>query len=538
MEAALPSQNELYALYIKTCCSLGIRKPNKHIVDLLAEDSYSRRRRLEREATALQVHPSVLEADAEVEDTAVQPVSTLEELPDMVRCGHLGAKGVIALLTSIVKECPLLQRLDLSALPNLFHADPYKQSPTGNQVIEVICNVAAAHPSLNTLHFGAHRLGTAAGQMLLEAVQRNPQLVTVTYSPDTMHPTVHTQLQQALSNNRKGANASGVVPPMPLGLSDAVKQVAFVDRKTSDQRQLLSNLLADLLTSIPSRGVASNDGDELPVALRRSADLPPTLPPATLARIVDESAPITLHEMIPQINSLRGDGSNLFLVARGELTVVFGGPNRPLLLRKGDFFGEPLHSPLYAAGSMEVSERGLAFRIPLSLVEPLTTHWSQRVEDFMPLVRQVPLLQPLHAWSLTRICMCSATHRCTESSPPLFTCQEEFGGVYVVVGGTVRLAIPADRPITPNGDSDGLPQEGALVAVGGWSATPLDLFGFEAAFSTHRLSPVSATPCAEAVCLQVGLHVSDSHVITPLRESLIVEARSKMKEAKSVVTNT
>ena len=158
----------------------------------------------------------------------------------------------------------------------------------------------------------------------------------------------------------------------------------------------------------------------------------------------------------------------------------------------------------------------------------------------MPTIRQVPLLQPLNTWALTRICMCSITHRQVEGQPPtaLFNCQDEFAGVYVVISGGARLSIPEDHPITPTGDGEAAEgfDGGALVAIGGWTVTALDLFGFEAAFATHKQSPVSARPLSSMVCLQVSLPVSDSHVVAPLKESLQVEARSKIKEAKSVIT--
>ena len=157
----------------------------------------------------------------------------------------------------------------------------------------------------------------------------------------------------------------------------------------------------------------------------------------------------------------------------------------------------------------------------------------------MPLLRKVPLLQPLNAWTLVRLCMCSVTRRFVKGAvvEPLFVHQDEFSGIFIVAHGSVRLTIPEDRPITPACGGAERP-EGTFVPIGGWSATPLDLFGFEAAFSTQRLSPVAATPKTEGgpvVCLKVALSVSDRHVVAPLRESLLVEARSKIKEAKSVV---
>eukprot|EP00758_Cryptobia_borreli_P004080 Tbor_TRINITY_DN416_c0_g1::TRINITY_DN416_c0_g1_i1::g.3218::m.3218 len=580
----LPNQNQLYALYLSRCCDLHIRKPNKYIIQLLQEDAYSRKIRIQRDASTRQVPLKVFQEgiyedvkgdvpDCLTEDNnklaasfddycvdgnlthydgscAVTPFSLLKSIPNFDRVGCLGTKGLLAFL-SLVEESPLLEEIDFTGIPNFFQTDIYAkhevlQIPSGNDVMRELCRIAMNHPSLRLINFGSQPLGTECGILLLEAMRNNSNLTDISWNSDGIESSVNRELIKMMARNQSGPNR--MPPQLPTAHSPRIRLLNFIDRKTSEQRQQLSNLLAFAFSrrsssiQTPSM-VADREGPQQGPAfeflkIQHDNWLYDTQNEHSLLL---HATAMSLHEMVLKVpRCLRGDGEHLFVICDGVVEVLFSGTGSSRIeLGRGDFFGEPLNSTLFGAGTMSVLERGTVFAIPLQLVKNATTRWASNVDQYYcDFMQKVPILQSLPTWTRVRMCEMATSlvfdnNEEKDEETIVVKANDAFAGLYIVQEGSFTL-VTGNKDQTLNGRK--APSEVfSLLSM-------FDVFGFDAVFTAnnhHRVTVVTGCRSSKSAmetsdggeignpegntrnkCIHIHPNVSSRHVIKSLKSVL------------------
>jgi len=116
----LPNQNQLFSRYMELCGIHRVKKPCTAVLELLEEDQVSRTDRLAKESRALQVPVTALAAELPRVGSDVISLATRTSLClHDGRPMHVGVRQLIALL-ELIRDLPLLERLDLSNLSNCF----------------------------------------------------------------------------------------------------------------------------------------------------------------------------------------------------------------------------------------------------------------------------------------------------------------------------------------------------------------------------------------------------------------------------------
>lgn len=486
LDDSLPSQTQLYALYISLCLSLKVSKPNQHILDLLEEDNYNRRRQLagvERGFVPRMGDGTMGKSDVE----KIVPLAQLKSIPNPERLGALGTRGAIALIR-LLSECPLIEIVDLSNVPDLFASDPYKEAPSGNVVVSELVTLMQRHNNVRRINIKGHPIGTLAAASLLNGLEVNGAIVDFEYDANGVAPSVARQIALQLDANRNGANSSRPASRDPSALSATIQKIAFVDRKSSEQR----------------------------LALRTLLDI--TFGPHTFAddSVLATASLVTLGEA-----ALRSSKEHLYLINQGTIDLSFGPPSRVRLVR-GDYFGEPVNDILHSSGLMSVGERGTAFMIPLSTISSIAKVWADRVSERLPFIKKAPLLQPLSMWVMCRLCHMAETHTYTLGDVVLNTTEvfsrdrgvmerkDRFlGGLFMIVSGAleVSLAVSNETPLPP------------VLTLGAF-----DLFGHDVilgkGFHVPRLYK-----CASSTLLVFRFDdgIVNRHILPLIRESLLAD---------------
>ena len=465
----VPTQTQLFAFYMHQCTALNIAKPNQHVLDLLEEENYNRRRQVDH----VLGRPAFDNGALDSEVVANVPLRQRRSIPDMFRVGHLGTRGMLAFV-ELLSECPCLEVFDVSEVPNIYVVDAYKNCVPGSLVVERIAKFIASHGSLTTVNIKGHAIGTIAASMLLEAIKDNGRITSLLYDTQGVAESVNREIARQLLVNVCGDNPSTAPRQEANVLSQAMRSVAFVDRKSSAERLSLRTLLNATF------GAASLFGDE----------------------VLNTSSLITLGEA-----ALRGSKDHLYLISHGAIELSFGPVT--VLLQRGDYFGEPVEDVLHSSGLMTVVDRGTAFAIPLSSIVPITNRWSQHVKRHLPIVRNVPLFQPLHMWVLCRLCHSLTEHTFAEgtsvSGQPDAASLE---GLCLVTKGSLRAI------------SDKLPStEYATFGV-------LDLVGHDVLLGKGFHVQRTLMSADETTVIRFDDGVVRRHVIPTLRESLMADIAS------------
>lgn len=479
--AVLPSQNQLFALFLHLCGRYHVKKPNKAILALLEEDEFSRtvRRHIEARELDLAVEdvpnePGEDSEEAKERRATVVPLSAMRTLP--FRNGEalqFGTVGVLILL-ELLAECPLLEELDLSVFGDLFAVDPYKQCPSGNEVLRAVCNWAQRQPNLRVLNIQKQQIGTLPATWLLETVKKNPSVKSVLWEEEGVDIVVNKQLHVAVSANVQGKNKS-LPPPFPTSLSSSIQQLAEVDRKSGRQRQSLHLLLWEREAAF---GSLSMEEREL---------------------IVMKAKFLTLSECTAMCRGLRGDEVHLFLIESGEALVQLG--TQSVTLRRGDYFGEPLEAVMFSAGTVTATQRGTAFAIPFSVCEKLFHAWERNVELFLDLLRKTVIFQPLPMWVLIRACH-EATEVVHTAGSEVIARGDSFNGLHIVSSGIFSC----ERTRFGKGD----------------------FFGEEPLISRHKVATAAISALkteGQATTVRIASFVASNHIISPLKEVFRVNTR-------------
>ena len=441
------NQNQLFARFIELCGKYHIKKPSRYLLNLLQEDDRSRKLRLLGEAAQLQLQYNELpevESDTAASMAAraeIAPLAASSRLSFPANSEFLGARGVCVLL-ELIGELPALQYLDLSGVGNVYMADQFKQGPCGNDVMALLCQVATAHCSLREIDIQGHTIGTVAGVALLELVRANPRIESVLYVPEGVDVKVHEKIQLRLAANREHSSS---LPPItyPTCISEHMKRLAYVDRKTSQERLQLRQLVWDL----PSfRGVSEQEID----------------------LIVEHASVVSLQQAVKVSRGLRGDDENMFLIVSGEIQASIGSDK--VQLARGHYYGEVTESAVCSAGTVREVTRGVAYRLPMAVCTGLFALWESRVVAMYDKIYRTPCFQSLPLWCLYHACHDADLRRFPIGSE-VISAGDGFAGLFVVVSGTFSAA----------------GRHGEVTFTKG------DVFGQEPLVGKHKTSSVSVT---------------------------------------------
>ncbi|KAH9593372.1 Cyclic nucleotide-binding domain [Trypanosoma melophagium] len=509
----LPDQNQLYALYMFSCGEHGVGKPNKEMLELLAEDDRAWNSRLSNEAQERGVSVSdmqEIEADTlerQQEREAVIPLAMRRVFRltpvsysynsndnqntnsgnDLSGRVHVGARGALAIL-DVIEHLPFLEELDFSTLTSFYTADAYVtlddnthdaekdtnngKSPNvcGNAVIAALCRVATNHPSLRVLDIRGHPLGTTAGHALRELLCRNRRVQVLRMDRSGIDHHLLADIDKELSRN---VNTVREKPKLPRTVPDVIARLPTIDRKTVREQQLLRRLME----------AECGIGDIMNADTLREAVLH--------ARVMSTTAALT------RSNGLRGDGVHLFLIKSGIIRA--GGNPRRFELRRGDYFGDTYVDFPFPQELLEEGERGVVYAVPLQHCKTLCAAWARRIESLYPLVRNLALLQAVSVWTRLRICCC-ATPRVFHNGETVIVPGDSFKGFFLVTEGSFGVV----------GRTTNAPRT-HVFTVG-------DIFGEESLVSRRECSSVTIAAARDvefSSCLLVegcGARVLHSHL--------------------------
>lgn len=484
----VPDQNQLYALYMFSCGEVGVGKPNKEMLALLAEDDRAWESRLSREARERGVAVDDLQriendtAELQQKREEVVPLAfrRVFRLNPAAEDGglsarvHTGARGAMAILR-VVRELPFLEVLDLSNLTSLYLADHYQlDGVTGNDVMEAICHTAASHPSLRVIDVTGQPIGTLAAHYFLELLRRNRRIQEVQFDRDAIDYRLVACIDKEMQHNATIPREPPVLPRVP---TDVVKRLPIIDRKTVREQQLLRRIieaetgLGDIMSS-----------EEISEAV-------------LYARIMSTT------EVVTRSSGLRGDGEHLFLLKSGVIRAK--AVSRGFELKRGDYFGETYTDVLFSQDLLVEAVRGVVYCIPLKHCRPLLDAWTRRVEMYYPLLRYSALLQALDVWTRLRMCCC-ATLRVFSKDEAVILPGDAFKGLFLVTAGAFGVV----------GSTSRAPRTREFT-VG-------DVFGEEAFLARRQCSSVTIVaegPAESSSCLVVsgcGARVLRSHLLPVL----------------------
>ena len=398
-------------------------------------------------------------------------------------CGqvHFGARNLI-ILFRLLTVCPLLQELDLSELSGMDDADPYKEAPSCNDVVAELSTLLTQHPSLRCVNLAHQPIATEACKRLVEAARTNKQLRSVVVDDNGVERGVLHELQRVLESNNKQPDA--LPTPNFSSTWEFLNSLPDVDRKSAAELQQLRLVLWEQDCCFG------------------------TLSGKELERAVLHAEPISLSQAVQHSHGLRGDDQHLFVVVSGEIAAAVG--VQVVTLQRGDCFGERIESLLFTAGTVEVKQRGAAFRIPLSDCTDLLRTWESRAVQFAPLFRRAPFFQALPMWVVLRSCICSrdVSHAPGEAA---VAPHKPFAGLFVVMEGS--YVVP------PRNAAMDLPN--IIFTVG-------DLFGEEPAVIPHR-SSYSVAVCAGpngGKCVLIPPSLCIRHILPVIKPSLQLQAKT------------
>jgi hypothetical protein len=549
----LASQNQLYAVLMLSCSAWRVKKPHKRLLSLVDDIESHPAEVAKREAgNIVDIGPTKAAAEsrtAAVRDyveqadgaamlaspstvigTTVAPLSTLTFI-DMGQDYYGNAN--LCVLLDLMAHLPLVERVDWSE-QKIFGVDAYKLGVSGNEVVRRLFLWAARQRNLKSVHLGPKNpVGTRLVHYMIDAVKANPSLVDVTFDESGIEAFLLQQFHRALDANREGRSKAHALPPY-YRLTQELREHDVMDRKTSADRRELYALLReshasflDVLEPIgEGEGQSSDpDGERRRMASSMDAISAPGASDAmalgfsagerVLTSLVAQSHRRSSAECVGASRGLRGDGGSLYLVDAGSLVAHVGGHD--LVLARGDYFGEVLESEMYVAGQLGVAQRGSAFQIPHAVADPIMRAWEQRVLAFLPILKQVAVLQPLPSWCLIRACHDAKLVNFAKGAVVINKGQG-FAGLSIVTKGVFMV------------------RGRAKLGKGQVTFTRGDVFGEEAAVSRLGVSSVeiktsTEDPAAAAeedsnqVLLLSARHVK-AHIVPHIRGVLAVHAKS------------
>jgi hypothetical protein len=490
----LPSQNQLYAVYMNACMHHRVRKPNAAILALLADPDAE----LAAPSPSSTAAASLRVADADGGDAspakhdvaaaptaagpaaadaapaadAFVPLAQRTALPLRAATVHYGNKALRVLL-DLMAHLPLLECVDWTGC-RIFDQDCMKRGVPGNELLAGLCAWGGRQRALRSVDLGGNVVGTVGAHALTAMLRANGGVVALALDESAIDAVVLRNLRRALDDNRSGANTAR--PPV-YAMSAELRALDEVDRKTSTDHRMLHHLMWEHTDVFAALGEAATNA------------------------FVFRAASCPTAEVTNACRGLRGDGSNFFVVDSGEVVATIGG--QQVALGRGDYFGEQLDSVMYVAGQLSVGQRGVVFRVPYAVARPLFTAWETAVTLHLPVLKNCPVLQGLPMWVLIRLCH-GAAKTVVPAGELAVTKGDVFRGLLVVVSGAFMVRDRAGR---------GIPD-----------FTAGDVIGHEAAVARAGKSPVDIKAVvpgeADAVLLVVGAKAATQFALPLLRTTL------------------
>ena len=487
VDVYVPSNDSMYALYMRLCGEHRIRKPNKFLLSLMPPDSNK-------------VINGTDDLEEDAGESAVVAAAPPMPVPKFAALKTidftnvvLGNAGVLAFL-ELLREMPFFEVLDLSPLPDIFTHDALKSGPSGNSVVaDTLCLVLRQHPSITNVNLRNHSVGTMALKALTEVLKANGNIIRIDYNPKPIEEAVVEAFEKQLALNNLGKNVK--MPSFSRHPSPRIAQVEDCDRKTSDERQELHVLLYECRSTMG--GILSSE---------------------EVNDLVLHATVLQLGETIQYCNrGLRGDDENLYLIASGELEAILG--TQTAILARGDYFGEPIESAMYTGGRLTVRQRGRCFRIPFKYVRKIVNVWEERIEHILPLIKTAPLLQTVPVWVVMHCCH-DAEVKQYRPEDAVITTGNAFSGLYLVCKGEFHVRIP--DPSVRCGYRE---HDDVMFGNG-------DFFGEEAAVSRTPSSSVTIVAQEDtlrrretAQCVLLQPRIATQHLIKPMKAALQLQAK-------------
>jgi hypothetical protein len=454
----------------------------------------------------------------------------------------------LCVLLDLMAHLPLIEVVDWSG-QRLFAVDGYKQGPPGNEIVERLMRWAARQRNLTTIRLGAaNPIGTRCVHWMVDAVERNPGLVTIDFDESAIDAFLLKKLHRALERNRTSSKGGAentkrtaarpaTSPPPFYRLTEQLREMDTVDRKTAADRRELHTLLREFQDSFIEpleheagaktvASTAANGGSARASGIIDGLLLPPPLPTSGnagaaasagdvggnalerfLSGIVAKSLRRSSAECVKASRGLRGDGGSVFIVDCGTLVAHIGGHD--MMLGRGDYFGEVLESEMYVAGQVDIEARGHVFQVPHEAMQPLMRMWEAKVRDFLPILKQVAPLQPLPSWALIRACHDASVVTHAKGTTVLSKGAGP-AGLFVVLRGSYMVR--------------GRAKLGRAQVVFG----PGDIFGEEAAVSrlgVYSVDIKASNDDAESAVLLLNARHVKRHFVPHLRSVLAVHAK-------------
>lgn len=492
---ALPSQNQLYALYVSRCGFHGVGKPNRRVLELLLEDSCSRDERLTKDAAALVVDHEDLGTMDEytVSPEPVVPLARKTSL--VVRPGpgedsvYVGARGMLPLL-DVIATLPLLEELDLSTIGSWFASDFAQDAVTGNDVVARLCSVCRLLPSLRLVDITGQPVGSRAASDLVTLLAANRRITALRYTADAVDGRIVDAIRRQLENNGHQKDDDPLL--LPESLPPSLLALPVLDRKLVRQQQLLRKLLQE--DGCFSGLLSAEEIDQLVLH----------------ARTMSTTQVITRSPL-----GLRGDGEHLYLLGSGAIRAMVD--LEGIVLSRGDYFGDCYDATItFPPCRLQEVERGTVFCLPLEHCEVFMRHWTVRVAEFFPRFQKLALLQPTDLWTRVRVSTCAVLQ---EYAP---------GAVVTPAGDHTPELFVVER-----GYFLGLPGDETAQEITGrryaFEFYPDDLIGAESVVSLKRCTSVDVIAAKERDVHYSLLRVQGSAVrllVARLRPVLVSLARS------------
>ncbi|CAM36525.1 conserved hypothetical protein [Leishmania braziliensis MHOM/BR/75/M2904] len=476
----LPSQNHLYSYYVARCGYHGVRRPHQAVLSLLAEDTTSHAERLAGEAAERGVAVADLvqiedkaEGTARARDRAAVIPLASQRMFRLVEPGgkaalsllYVGARGFLPIL-DLIAELPLVETVDLSNVASWYDNDTFagstQGSVSGNHVVAHLCAILPRLRALRSLDLGSQQLGSIAVAQLLEAIRSLPTLAYVHLDTTNVDAYLVRAFQQTLEERQlcppphiptaKEMAKAYEIPPY-------IKALPPLDRKTLREQQVLRSLLREDANF--TNAATEEEMDDIVLTARVMSTT------EAVFRCGDQG--------------IRGDGEHLFILKSGMLRVYVD--LEGFVLSRGDYFGDSYPSVLLPCARLVEEERGVMYAIPLCSCTVLLAHWATRLTTAWPRLHQIPLTQPVGAWSLMRACTCSEVVT-WEPTDTIVEAGDGGEAIYVVCDGSFS-ALDV--------------RKGDAARFNAWNARSMfsssDVFGIEALVSRK---------CQSSVCIKAG----------------------------------
>jgi hypothetical protein len=454
--------------------------------------------------------------------------------------------ATLMILVELMHFMPRVALVDISSC-RLFDSDPLKLAPAGNDVIRALMRWAAQHPAVEHIDLGAelNPIGTEAASWIAAAATENPRLADVAFDERGVERHTLADIERTLRLNRSAQSPLSTairsiheVSPEIFERMRSMQAHGSIDRKTSEERQLLLTLLYDrapLFHTLLESGAAQTE-------------------------FVAPARQWLLSEVSHLTRGVRGDGAHLFIVAAGSVTVRLG--SFDVRLQRGDVFGEDCaDGTLFAAGLVvRRSAHGLIYTVPHEVCRrALYPAWEQRVRRFLPIVRACPMLSALPVYLLVRCCYDAQLVAVGPGSAPsaaagagswrrVLRCGDRFGGLLIVTRGALRVRqhrhvarfmqgreearSQREQSAVPDFEAGGLLGEEALVNRRGASTVDVDCVDVPAPSGTDSgaaAAGAGASATAPAVgceLLQLDVTLCATVLLPLLRPVLLVQARA------------